>query len=107
MNKYKIEFTGRLNGSQGITTHYTEIVKADNRDKAVLKLYDKYEHIGNKSIEPIPLYEVGQKVHWSWGRHESYEVVKSWYDNQWLYDLKNNSGHFSGCRVAQGELLPL
>ena len=45
MNTYKINFTGRTNGSIGKTYPIAETVKAENEENATIKLYDKYEHI--------------------------------------------------------------
>jgi hypothetical protein len=45
MKTYCIKFRGRQVGAIGITTINTELVKADTQEEAILKLYDKYEHI--------------------------------------------------------------
>ncbi len=42
---YTIKFKGRKNGASGIVYNITQTVSAEDQDKAVLKLYDKYEHI--------------------------------------------------------------
>lgn len=45
MNKYTIEFIGRLAGALGVTYKIIEDVEADSVEAARVKLYDKYEHI--------------------------------------------------------------
>lgn len=53
MNTYEITFNGRVNGSQGVITNKTTTVKAENKQRAELKLYEKYEHISNLKIEKV------------------------------------------------------
>ena len=50
MNTYTIEFFGRLAGAIGITYRIHETVQADTQGLAVLKLYDKYEHVSRLMI---------------------------------------------------------
>lgn len=45
MRTYRIKFKGRRIGAIGITEKFEETVQAENEEKAILKLYDKYEHI--------------------------------------------------------------
>ena len=45
MNKYQISFIGRTKGACGIRYGITATVEAENEDKAVLALYEKYEHV--------------------------------------------------------------
>lgn len=49
--QFKITFIGRLAGAIGITYRIVETVEAENDKKAVLKLYEKFEHIHVLSIE--------------------------------------------------------
>jgi len=53
MTKFQIKFRGRLKGAIGIFEDFTETVEASDRDAAVLKLYDKYEHISVGKIEEV------------------------------------------------------
>ena len=53
MNTYKIVFYGRLNGAIGARYFITEIVQADTKEEARLKLYDKYEHIHVESCTKL------------------------------------------------------
>ncbi len=41
----RINFTGRLNGSQGICYRIHEFIRAATKEEAALLLCDKYEHI--------------------------------------------------------------
>ncbi len=52
MKNYKIKFTGRLKNAIGKTSTQRATVKAESQEKAVLKLYDQFEHITIKSIKP-------------------------------------------------------
>lgn len=45
MKTFNISFIGRYKNALGIRERFTEKVKAPSYDDAVLKLYDKYEHI--------------------------------------------------------------
>ena len=45
--EYTINFNGRKNGALGITYPITDYRTAKTRDKAILALYDDYEHISN------------------------------------------------------------
>jgi len=51
--KYRIEFHARETGALGLGEDHLEEVEALNRDAAVLKLYDKYEHISVGKIEEV------------------------------------------------------
>lgn len=42
---YFFEGVARAKGAIGITHHFVDEVRADSYDAAVLKLYDKWEHI--------------------------------------------------------------
>lgn len=53
MPKYRIKFTGRTLGAIGIMYPITAEVEAENTEKAILKLYDKYEHIQHARVEEI------------------------------------------------------
>ena len=51
MKTFKIQFNGRKAGAQGITYPiYKIVLDAENEDKAILSLYDEYEHITNIKI---------------------------------------------------------
>ena len=50
MKTFKISFTGRKNGAIGIFYRITEKVKAESKESAINKLYEKYEHITNITI---------------------------------------------------------
>lgn len=52
MKTYKITFTGRLINAIGKTYSHTITVKAESQDEAVLKLYEKFEHIKIINIKP-------------------------------------------------------
>ena len=45
MYKFTIEFYGRTKGSIGIFYTIRDSVEAETKEEAILKLYDKYEHI--------------------------------------------------------------
>ncbi len=49
MKTYYFRFYGRQNGAIGILMYYNAEVKAENYDQALLKLYDRYEHISVNS----------------------------------------------------------
>ena len=51
--KFNISFTGRKNGAIGIFYKINETVSARNEQEAILKLYNKYEHIKVLKIEVI------------------------------------------------------
>lgn len=42
---YFFEGFARQKGAIGITHHFCDEVEAESRDEAMLKLYDKWEHI--------------------------------------------------------------
>jgi len=48
--KYIIHFNGRLCGAIGQFSFYTETVEAENEEKAIMKLYDKYDHVTQITI---------------------------------------------------------
>lgn len=45
MKKYTISFTGKERNAIGISSKFTVTVEAEDEDKAILKLYDKFDHI--------------------------------------------------------------
>ena len=45
MYKFTIEFYGRTKGAIGSFYTIRDSVEAETKEKAILKLYDKYEHI--------------------------------------------------------------
>ena len=51
MQIYIFKFTARLVNSIGKMSNYTETIEADSKREAILKLYDKYEHILNLNIK--------------------------------------------------------
>ena len=51
--KYKIVYTGRKTGAQGITYAMSEMVDADSKEEAILKLYNHSEHIHIIKIEEV------------------------------------------------------
>lgn len=53
MGSYKIIFIGREHGAIGITYKITKTVEATTKETAVLKLYDKYEHVSVLNIEEL------------------------------------------------------
>ena len=53
MKTYKTSFNGRQAGALGITYRIETTVKAEDADKAALKLYDKYEHINHLNIKEV------------------------------------------------------
>lgn len=54
MKTYNITFIGRLSGAIGLIYKIKENnVKAMDKEKAVLKLYDKYDDISVTNIETV------------------------------------------------------
>jgi hypothetical protein len=51
MTTFNIYFIGRYKDALGIRERFEERVKAASYDDAVLKLYDKYEHISVLKFE--------------------------------------------------------
>ena len=47
METFRIIFNGRKTGAIGITYPIYKILDAENKEKAILSLYDEYEHIMN------------------------------------------------------------
>lgn len=45
MNKYKIEFYGKVKGAIGSFSSFVVYVEAEDETKALVKLYDNYEHV--------------------------------------------------------------
>lgn len=65
--KFRITFYARQNLALGIRSEYQQIVEAESLEKAVLKLYDLYEHIRVVSYHEIknggvPKIEVRDKA---------------------------------------------
>jgi len=48
---YQIRFIGRKLGAIGIVYEISEHVEAESQDQAIMKLYDKYEHIRILTID--------------------------------------------------------
>ena len=51
--KFLIFFKGRKINAIGIMYLRTEIVEADKKEEAILKLYDQYEHISILKINKL------------------------------------------------------
>ena len=51
MATYRIEFIARYAGALGRRENFTEYVEAPTYNEAVIKLYDKYEHIHVRQFE--------------------------------------------------------
>ena len=51
--KFDIEFYARQNGALGLRSEFRQTVEADSLEKAVLKLYESYEHIRVVSCKEI------------------------------------------------------
>lgn len=56
LKTYEIHFSGRTNNSIGRTYQIVETVKAESKQAAILKLYEKYEHIFYVDSD---IYELG------------------------------------------------
>lgn len=53
MKNYQISFIGRTKGALGITYRIVDTVQAEDEKKAILALYDKYEHIALPVITEV------------------------------------------------------
>jgi len=53
MKTYIINFHGRESGAIGTFSSYTETIEAPSKQAAILRLYEKYEHIRTNSIQII------------------------------------------------------
>lgn len=53
MKKYSISFYGRLKGAIGCFYSIVDIVCADDEKAAILKLYDKYDHVHQPTVTMI------------------------------------------------------
>lgn len=53
MPKYRIRFRGCTLGAIGIMYPIVAEVEAEDQEKAILKLYDKYEHIQQPTVELV------------------------------------------------------
>ena len=51
MKEFSIAFIGRTKGNIGIMYPIREIVTAEDIDSAILKLYEKYDHISPRCQE--------------------------------------------------------
>lgn len=56
--RFRVHFRGTALGAIGAQQSFTETVEADTAEAAVLKLYEKYEHITPGIITALP--EVAQ-----------------------------------------------
>lgn len=50
MKKFQIKFIGRTKGAIGIVYPIVVTVEAEDKQQALLKLYDSYEHIQGPSL---------------------------------------------------------
>lgn len=50
MKKFKLSFTGREVSAIGKTYKITATIEAENEKAAILKLYEKYEHIQSLTV---------------------------------------------------------
>lgn len=55
MKEYTISFTGRLKDAIGVVYKITASVEAQTEKDAILKLYDKYEHILQPKVKKIKI----------------------------------------------------
>lgn len=53
MKTYKITFEGREKGAIGKFYKFTKTVKASDFKKALLSLYDNYDHIHPKTVNGV------------------------------------------------------
>lgn len=53
MKTYSIEFWGKGKGAIGAFQNCTETVQAENEEAALLKLYDKYDHVHGPEVKEI------------------------------------------------------
>jgi len=54
MNTYRITFTGRARGAIGIVHGpIIQHITAEDEEKAILALYDKWEHVSRAKIEKL------------------------------------------------------
>jgi len=54
MTEFKLIFSGRENGSTNGLTRIAATRRAENRDMAILRLYDHYQDIRIISVEELP-----------------------------------------------------
>ena len=52
--KYKFSFYGRKIGGIGIKSKYVKLIEDENKNKALLLLYDTYEHLSDVNIDEVP-----------------------------------------------------
>ena len=45
MKTFTLKFSARKIGALGIFSNYTRRIKADSKEKAILKLYEEFDHI--------------------------------------------------------------
>ena len=57
LSEFKIIFTGRVKGDSGKLARVAAARRAENRDMAVLRLYDTYTDIRIISVEELPHVE--------------------------------------------------
>lgn len=58
MNTYRITFSGREIGAIGIMLIFRETVRAESEEAAILKLYDRFEHILVGKLEKLEASDV-------------------------------------------------
>lgn len=54
MPRWKFDFVGRKNGALGITYPITAEREGETYDKAMLALFDEYEHISIRKAQLMP-----------------------------------------------------
>lgn len=52
--KYKFRFSGRLIGSIGKTKVFVCVVTGESQEDAMMKLYERYDHITVISVKEVP-----------------------------------------------------
>jgi hypothetical protein len=55
--KFKIEFNGRPRGAIGVNWDHQVEVEASDKDAAVLKLYESYDHVTVKKVAELVTLE--------------------------------------------------
>jgi hypothetical protein len=56
---YSIRFIGRRVGALGVRDEFEQMLFANSDDEALLKLYDRFEHIHVLSIASTPAFQSG------------------------------------------------
>jgi hypothetical protein len=61
--QFRALFNGRKTGAIGITYDINVVIEGDTKSKAIISLWDKYEHISNLKIEECICPSVACPVH--------------------------------------------